>query len=218
MRAAAAMLIAIGVAVPTSTANAVGAAPCRHQLTDPVGDLNTTTPTVIVAGQAADLIAADVRTDARNLYAKVQVVDLPDEASAPVADLAYRVTITTNGQSYWLDYDNMKLGGPVTEAWHVTAGDASPEDNPNGGAGSGELAGDGTGKVDVRKNTVLMTFPRSAFAASGGVGRTITGLHAISWWGNGVREPTTGSFEGSYAGADLARSAAVYTSGRPSCA
>lgn len=216
MRRSLVVALALGAAAFAPSASA--APTCKHQLVDPTGDVSSGTPTVVVPSRAVDLVAADVRTDARNLYAKVQVDDIPDETGTPVADLAYRVTITTNGQSYWLDFDNMKLGGATANAWHVTAGDASPEDNPNGGAGAGELAGPGTWVVDVHKNTVLMTFPRSAFTKSGGVGKNVTALHAISWWGNGVHEPTSGSFEGSYVGADTARSNAVYVSGKPSCA
>lgn len=164
---------------------AVGQAPsraatiCRHQITDPTGDTNTSTtpPAGDDDTQRLDLVAADLATTGSTVTVALEVKSLAFEG-------------TNLGQNqYWLRFRGAHA--TFTAAASVSATGVSAtlySDGASTSQGPAGLslatgAGQGTATVDTAKHRVRMTFDRALVDARGGLGSTVDVQQASTWRG-----------------------------------
>ena len=173
---------------------------CAPLLTDPRGD-TTALPSVVDDPGATDLLTADLRVTRTDVVATVRVLDLPEAGT--VASHEWGVGFTANEQRYRLvAHDN--LHEQRFEATHLVSGADVPEDS----FGSAfEWAGDGTGSIDVSRDTVTVKVPLTVFQRFGGVSGRLTQVRATSATGLGY--PTGEVYEGG----DLGRTERSYLAG-----
>lgn len=164
---------------------------CAPLLTDPRGD-TTALPSAVDDAGATDLVSADLRVTRTEVVATVRVVDLPEGGT--VASHLYGVGFTANEQRYRLTaHDN--LHQQRFEAAHLVSGAEVPEDSFGNAF---EWIGDGTGTIDVTRDTVTIRLPLKVFAPYGRVSGRLTAVRALSATGLGY--PTGEVYEGGDAG------------------
>ncbi len=152
---------------------------CRHQITDPTGD--TDTSTAPSAGDddtpRIDLVSADLATTPRTVTVVVEVKSLAFEG-------------TNLGENqYWLRFGGART--TFTATAYVSATSVTAYLYRDGGSTSqgpldlslSNAIGQGTVLLETTKRRVRMTFDRALVDANGGLGSTVDVREASTWRG-----------------------------------
>jgi hypothetical protein len=169
---------------------------CPRLLTDPAGDVRQDPagnpfPEPLDAADRVDLLWVDLSSTRTTLTATLRLADLNPEVQT-LLDHAYSVSFAANGERYDLfaAFDKTHEWGAV---WHQIAGTAESAEDPDGaGASAAEGIGEAQVRLDSRRDTVTITAQRKDFHTTGGLGRELRAVRAMTW--AGVGDPVGGTF------------------------
>lgn len=203
-RAVVASLLLVAVAQLPSEA---APSRCRHQITDPRGDVDTSPQPAVGDDDAPrlDLVSADLVTTRTTVSAYVKVESLQFEGT------------NLNQNQYWLRVQGAK--GRFTLRAVVSSTDRKAYLSYDGPSASGGLAGlalstgagEGVVVQESLKNRFRVTFDRALFDALGGLPESVPVLEASTWRGISA----AGVFEISQM--DASEQGGTYTAGSAAC-
>ncbi len=185
------------------------AARCTPLLTDPVGDARPFAPSPVDDLRQVDLVAADLRSDARALHATLRV-DRLDPESAPLASHSYAVAFASNGQSWVLNASVGPTGTFFSAGWGGPA-------TSGGGASASSYVGLGPvdGRVVAATGRIEWTAALEVFAPRGGLRSRLQDVIAETGSGTSAVTPVYGT--GTSQQVDTGTGSRSYPLGRPGC-
>jgi hypothetical protein len=154
---------------------AAAAAGCRHQVTDPAGDVTAPHDDATGLERSLDITALDVGADAASLLALVHVKAIEPEEAA-TADRSWSVWLGLGTERYELRAFKPGVGAPTYELRRVISGDDQPSQAGVSTVGTRRVAWV-AGRIDAARDVVVIQVPRRAFAPSR-VRGLVDGIHA----------------------------------------